>query len=99
MKPCGYKNNFEQLGSPGTPGILLIARPFPLGNGYCIVEGMLYTCPVNADGSFEPSPWEGDSGFDWAQVYDMGEEENRALESVIRALGGDYASVAANFCK
>lgn len=99
MKPCGYQNNFEQIGSPGTPGILLIARPFPLGNGYCLVDGVLYTCPVNEDGSFELSPWEGDTGFAWSQVYDTGEEENRKLEPVIRALGSDYDSVAARFCR
>ena len=97
--PGSADASFEHIGSPGTPGILLIARSFPLGNGYCLIGGVLYVCAVNRDGSFELNPEADESGFDWGQVYDMGETENRALEPVIRALGGDYDAVAAAFCQ
>lgn len=88
--------SFEEIGSPGTPGILLIARPFPLGNGYCIVENTLFTCPVNLDGSFEME--EGTDSINWAQVYDMGDESNEELRPIIKALGCDFGTIAANFC-
>ena len=97
--PEPLSQSLEQIGSAGTPGILLIARPFPLGNGYCLVNEVLYSCPINQDGSFERSPAADGPGFDWGQVYEMSEAENRALEPVIRALGGEYDRVAANFCR
>jgi hypothetical protein len=69
----------------------------PLGNKYRLVDNVLYTCAVNADGSLEKEPC--GKVNNWCQVYDMGEEENEALREVVEALGGNFETVAANFCQ
>lgn len=80
---------FEELGSPYVPA--------PYGNGYCIVADVLYSCAIKTDGSFDME--EGGEAINWYQVYDRSDEDNDELRPVVQAMGGDFATIAANFCR
>jgi hypothetical protein len=80
---------FEELGSPYVPE--------PHGNGYCLVADVLYSCAIKTDGSFELE--EGGAAINWYQVYDRSDEENDELRPVVQAMGGEWATIAANFCR